>query len=170
MCLLLYSLQQVYVNIVSRSSVFSKDYEVVVSGILFDLEYCLHVDFLVLFCMDWESIFDFMTLQVEMVHSKRLNFQKFHLGGTPRKVLYHSESRLLLVMRTELGNDTSSSDICCVDPLSGSIVSSFKLEPGETGKSMALVRVGNEQVLVIGTSLSSGPAIMPSGEAERCII
>ncbi|OAY43074.1 splicing factor 3B subunit 3 isoform X1 [Manihot esculenta] len=103
---------------------------------------------------------------VEMVHSKRLNFQKFHLGGTPRKVLYHSESRLLLVMRTELGNDTSSSDICCVDPLNGSIVSSFKLEPGETGKSMALVRVGNEQVLVIGTSLSSGPAIMPSGEAE----
>ncbi|KAF2289555.1 hypothetical protein GH714_037126 [Hevea brasiliensis] len=103
---------------------------------------------------------------VEMVHSKRLNVQKFHLGGTPRKVLYHSESRLLLVMRTELSNDTSSSDICCVDPLSGSVVSSFKLEPEETGKSMELVRVGNEQVLVVGTSLSSGPAIMPSGEAE----
>ncbi|XP_020540869.1 splicing factor 3B subunit 3 isoform X2 [Jatropha curcas] len=103
---------------------------------------------------------------VEMVHSKRLNVQKFHLGGTPRKVLYHSESRLLLVMRTELSNDTCSSDICCVDPISGSIVSSFKLELGETGKSMELVRVGNEQVLVVGTSLSSGPAIMPSGEAE----
>ncbi|BBH07510.1 Cleavage and polyadenylation specificity factor A subunit protein [Prunus dulcis] len=103
---------------------------------------------------------------VEMVHSKRLNVQKFHLGGTPREVLYHSESRLLLVMRTDLSNDTSSSDICCVDPLSGSVLSSFKLEPGETGKSMELVRVGNEQVLVVGTSLSSGPAIMPSGEAE----
>ncbi|XP_048226057.1 spliceosome-associated protein 130 A isoform X2 [Ricinus communis] len=103
---------------------------------------------------------------VEMVHSKRLNVQKFHLGGTPRKVLYHSESRLLLVMRTELSNDTCSSDICCVDPLSGSVVSSFKLEHGETGKSMELVRVGTEQVLVVGTSLSSGPAIMPSGEAE----
>ncbi|XP_011047104.1 PREDICTED: splicing factor 3B subunit 3 [Populus euphratica] len=105
---------------------------------------------------------------VEMVHSTRLNVQKFHLGGTPRKVQYHSESKLLLVMRTELSNDndTCSSDICCVDPLSGSIVSSFKLERGETGKSMELVKIGNEQVLVIGTSLSSGPAIMPSGEAE----
>lgn len=105
---------------------------------------------------------------VEMVHSTRLNVQKFHLGGTPRKVQYHSESKLLLVMRTELSNDndTCSSDICCVDPLSGSTVSSFKLERGETGKSMELVKIGNEQVLVIGTSLSSGPAIMPSGEAE----
>ncbi|KAG2686848.1 hypothetical protein I3760_09G025800 [Carya illinoinensis] len=103
---------------------------------------------------------------VEMVHSKRLNVQKFHIGGTPRKVLYHSESRLLLVMRTELSNDTCSSDICCVDPLSGAVLSSFKLELGETAKSMELVRVGSEQVLVVGTSLSSGPAIMPSGEAE----
>lgn len=103
---------------------------------------------------------------VEMVQSKRLNVQKFHLEGTPRKVLYHSESRLLVVMRTELSNDTCSSDICCVDPLSGLVLSSFKLELGETGKSMELVRVGNEQVLVVGTSLSSGPAIMPSGEAE----
>lgn len=104
-----------------------------------------------------------------MVHSKRLNVQKFYLGGTPRKVLYHSESRLLIVMRTELSHGTYSSDICCVDPLSGSVVSSFKLEVGETGKSMELVRIGNEQILVIGTSLSSGPAMMPSGEAERLI-
>lgn len=102
-----------------------------------------------------------------MVHSNRLNVQKFHLGGTPRKVLYHNESKLLVVMRTELSNDTCSSDICCVDPLSGSLVSSFKLEPGETGKSMVFVKVGSEHVLVIGTSLTSGPAIMPSGEAER---
>lgn len=102
-----------------------------------------------------------------MVHSKRLNVQKFHLGGTPRKVLYHSESRLLLVMRTQLSNDVCSSDICCIDPLSGLVLSSFKLEPRETAKSMELVRVGNEQVLVVGTSLSSGPAIMPNGEAER---
>uniref|UniRef100_A0A7N0UVI7 DNA damage-binding protein 1 n=1 Tax=Kalanchoe fedtschenkoi TaxID=63787 RepID=A0A7N0UVI7_KALFE len=103
---------------------------------------------------------------VEMMQSKRLNVQKFHLGGTPRKVLYHGEGRLLLVMRTELDTDTHSSDICCVDTLSGSVVSSYKLEPGEIGKSMELVRVGNEQVLVVGTSLSTGPAIMPSGEAE----
>uniref|UniRef100_A0A7C9EGM7 Cleavage/polyadenylation specificity factor A subunit N-terminal domain-containing protein n=1 Tax=Opuntia streptacantha TaxID=393608 RepID=A0A7C9EGM7_OPUST len=103
---------------------------------------------------------------VEMVHSKRLNVQKFHLGGTPRKVLYHSDSRLLLVLRTDLVNDSFSSDICCLDPLSGSVVSSFKFDLGETGKSMELVRVGNEQVLVVGTSLSFGPAIMPSGEAE----
>ncbi|KAL0405049.1 UNVERIFIED_CONTAM: DNA damage-binding protein 1 [Sesamum radiatum] len=102
---------------------------------------------------------------VEMVPSKRLNVQNF-LGGTPRKVLYHNESRLLLVMRTELDNDSCSSDVCCVDPLSGSVLSSFKFEPGETGKCMELVKVGNEHVLVIGTSLSAGPAIMPSGEAE----
>ncbi|OMO51866.1 hypothetical protein CCACVL1_29540 [Corchorus capsularis] len=115
-------------------------------GILFVAENCLHL--------------------VEMVHSKRLNVQKFHLGGTPRKVLYHSESKLLVVMRTELSNDTSSSDICCVDPISGSVVASFNLDPGETGKCMELVRAGNEQVLVVGTSQSPGPAIMPSGEAE----
>ncbi|CAK9145938.1 unnamed protein product [Ilex paraguariensis] len=103
---------------------------------------------------------------VEMVHTKRLNVQKFHLGGTPRKVLYHTESRLLLVMRTELSSESYSSDICFVDPLSGSVVSSFKLDPGETGKCMELVRVGNELVLVVGTSLSTGPAVMASGEAE----
>ncbi|KAF6155219.1 hypothetical protein GIB67_019745 [Kingdonia uniflora] len=102
---------------------------------------------------------------VEMVHSKRLNVQKFYLGGTPRKIVYHSESRLLLVMRTEQ-NTESTSDICCVDPLSGSLLAIYKLEPGETGKSMQLVKVGNEQVLVVGTSLSVGRAIMASGEAE----
>ncbi|KAK8554110.1 hypothetical protein V6N12_031085 [Hibiscus sabdariffa] len=115
-------------------------------GILFVAENCLHL--------------------VEMVHSERLNVQKFHIGGTPRKVLYHSNSKLLFVMRTELSDDTCSSDICCVDPLSGSVVASFKLELGEIGKCMELVRVGNEQVLVVGTSLSPGPAVMPSGEAE----
>ena len=102
-----------------------------------------------------------------MVHSKRLNVQKLLLGGTPRRVFYHSESRLLIVMRTNLSDDTCSSDICCVDPLSGSVLSSFKLEFGETGKSMELMRVGSEQVLLVGTSLSSGSAIMPCGEAER---
>ncbi|KAL7582483.1 hypothetical protein Lser_V15G44847 [Lactuca serriola] len=103
---------------------------------------------------------------LEMVHSKRLNVQKFHLGGTPRKVLYHSESKLLVVLRTYLSDDSCSSDICCVDPLSGLISSSFKLEPGETRKCMELLKAGNEQVLVVGTSLSTGPAIMPTGEAE----
>lgn len=102
-----------------------------------------------------------------MVQSKRLNVQKFNLEGTPRKVLYHNESRMLLVMRTELNCGTCLSDICCVDPLSGSVLSYFRLELGETGKSMELIRVGSEQVLVVGTSLSSGPAIMPNGEAER---
>ncbi|XP_028784862.1 splicing factor 3B subunit 3 isoform X1 [Neltuma alba] len=115
-------------------------------GILFVADNCLHL--------------------VEMVQSKRLNVQKFHLEGTPRKVLYHNESRILIVLRTELNYDTCLSDICCVDPLSGSILSSYKLELGEIGKSMELVRVGSDQVLVVGTSLSSGPAIMPNGEAE----
>ncbi|KAL8201565.1 hypothetical protein R6Q57_010712 [Mikania cordata] len=103
---------------------------------------------------------------LEMVHNKRLNVQKFHLGGTPRKVLYHAESRLLLILRTDLSDDLCTSDICCVDPMSGSVLSSFKLDPGETGKCMELLKAGSEQVLVVGTSLSSGPAIMASGEAE----
>jgi len=102
-----------------------------------------------------------------MGHGKRLNVQKFHLEGTPRKVLYHDESKMLLVMRTELNCGPCLSDICCVDSLSGSVLSSFRLELGETGKSMELVRVGSEQVLVVGTSLSSGPHTMPTGEAER---
>ncbi|EPS68044.1 hypothetical protein M569_06728, partial [Genlisea aurea] len=103
---------------------------------------------------------------VEMVPSKRLNVQKFPLGGTPRKVRYHAESKLLLVMRTELNDNSCASDVCCVDPSSGMVISSFKFEPGETGKCMELVKVGNEQVLIVGTSLSAGPAMMPSGEAE----
>ncbi|KAI3798383.1 hypothetical protein L1987_33658 [Smallanthus sonchifolius] len=103
---------------------------------------------------------------LEMTHNKRLNIQKFHLGGTPRKILYHAESKLLLVLRTDLSDDSCSSDICCVDPMSGSVLSSFKLDLGETGKCMELLKAGSEQVLVVGTSLSSGPAIMASGEAE----
>ncbi|PQQ21314.1 splicing factor 3B subunit 3 [Prunus yedoensis var. nudiflora] len=94
-------------------------------GILFVAENCLHL--------------------VEMVHSKRLNVQKFHLGGTPREVLYHSESRLLLVMRTDLSNDTSSSDICCVILLVGQCCHLSNLNP---------VKQGNPWT------------IMPSGEAE----
>ncbi|MBA0587886.1 hypothetical protein Gorai_001007, partial [Gossypium raimondii] len=115
--------------------------------------------------MIWLKSLVLIVFKVEMVHSKRLNVQKFHLEGTPRKVLYHSESKLLIVMRTEPNSDACS-EICGVDPLSGSVMASFKLGPGETGKCMELVRAGNEQVLVVGTSLSSGPAIMPSGEAE----
>lgn len=108
-------------------------------------------------------------VQLEMMHNKRLNVQKFPLGGTPRKILYHAESKLLLVLRTDLNDDSCSSDICCVDPASGSILSSFKLDVGETGKCMELLKAGGEHVLVVGTSLSSGPAIMSSGEAERLI-
>ncbi|KAL5060463.1 hypothetical protein RYX36_032067 [Vicia faba] len=104
---------------------------------------------------------------VEMVHSKRLSMRKFHLEGTPRKVLYHNESRMLLVMRTELSIGTCLSDICCVDPLSGSVVSSFRMKLGETATSMELIRFGSEQVLVVGTSLYSGPPVISSGEAEN---
>ncbi|GAB2295437.1 hypothetical protein Dimus_029604 [Dionaea muscipula] len=102
---------------------------------------------------------------VEMLQDKSVNVQKFNLDGTPRKVLYHSDSRLLLVMRTDLSNDSFPSDICCIDPLSGSLLSSFKFDHGEIGKCMELVRVGTEHLLVVGTSLSAGPAIMPNGEA-----
>ncbi|KAL5976750.1 hypothetical protein ACLOJK_021083 [Asimina triloba] len=103
---------------------------------------------------------------VEMVHSKRLNVQKFYLGNTPRKVLYHNESRTLLVMRTEFNGDSTSSDICRIDPLSGSVFHMHKFPVGEIAKCMQLMKVANEQVLVVGTSQSAGRAIMPCGEAE----
>ncbi|CAN1277829.1 Spliceosome-associated protein 130 B [Linum perenne] len=139
-------------------------------GILFVAENSLHLVFVLVALLLSLSLrcanLLFNGKLVEMVSTKRVNVQKFHVGGTPRKILYHVESRLLLVMRTDVRNDTCSSDICCVDPVSGSIVSCFKLDVGETGKSMELVRLGSDQVLVVGTSLSSGPAIMPSGEAE----
>ncbi|TYK25370.1 pre-mRNA-splicing factor RSE1 [Cucumis melo var. makuwa] len=97
----------------------------------------------------------------------------------PSGLLFVAESSLHLVMNWVMflpGRDGAYQETECAeispwghpkeDPLSGSILSSYKLEIGETGKSMELVRNGNEQVLVVGTSLSSGPAIMPSGEAE----
>lgn len=102
-----------------------------------------------------------------MVHCKRLNVQKFSIDGTPRKVLYHSESKTLLVLRTGLGGGSCSSDVCRVDPFSGTLLSKFQCEPGETAKCMQIVKVGKEQVLVVGTSQSVGRIIMPSGEAER---
>ncbi|XP_042465522.1 splicing factor 3B subunit 3-like isoform X1 [Zingiber officinale] len=103
---------------------------------------------------------------VEMIHCKRLNVQKFSIHGTPRKLLYHNESKTLLVLRTGLKGGPCSSDICRVDPLSGTLLSKFQCEPGETAKCMQIVKVGNEQVLAVGTSQSSGRIIMPSGEAE----
>ncbi|KAF7814546.1 Retrovirus-related Pol polyprotein from transposon RE1 [Senna tora] len=73
---------------------------------------------------------------VEMFH--RLNVQKLPLEGAPRKVLFHDGGQILIVLRTELNCDTCSSDICFVDSLSGSILSSYKLGRGETGKCMDL--------------------------------
>lgn len=113
-------------------------------------------------CCTW-----YFVMQVEMIHCKRLNVQKFSIDGTPRKLLYHNESKTLLVLRTGLKGGPCSSDICRVDPLSGTLLSKFQCEPGETAKCMQIVKVGNEQVLAVGTSQSSGRIIMPSGEAER---
>lgn len=102
-----------------------------------------------------------------MVHSKRLNVQKFLLGSTPRKILYHNESKTLLILKTELNSEPPSSDICRIDPLSGSSYPMHRFAPGEVAKCMQLMKVGNEQLLVVGTCQSSGRVIMPSGEAER---
>ncbi|KAI4319577.1 hypothetical protein MLD38_033162 [Melastoma candidum] len=103
---------------------------------------------------------------VEMVHSKRLNVQKFHIDGTPQKVLYHGDSKLLLVLRTELDCGDCMSDVCCVDPYTGTVLSTFKFESDELGKSMELVRVGKELVVVIGTTFCNGRTMLPNGEAE----
>jgi hypothetical protein len=105
--------------------------------------------------------------QVEMVHGKRLNAQKFSIGGTPRKVLFHSESRSLLVLRTGLSDVSCSSDVVQVDPQNGVLLSRFKCEPGETAKCMQVTKIGSEQLLIVGTSKSAGRPMMPNGEAER---
>lgn len=104
-----------------------------------------------------------------MVHCKRLNVQKFSINGIPRKLLYHSESKTLLVLRAGLSNGSCSSDICRIDPLKGTLISKFQCEPGETAKCMQIMKVGKEQVLVVGTSQTTGRIIMPSGEAERFV-
>jgi len=105
--------------------------------------------------------------QVEMVHGKRLNAQKFSIGGTPRKVLYHNESRTLLVLRTGLSGASCSSDIVQVDPQNGVLLSRYKCEPGETAKCMQITKIGSDQVLVVGISRSAGRPMMSNGEAER---
>lgn len=109
---------------------------------------------------------EFHLMQVEMVY-KRLNVQKFPVGGTPRKVLFHSDTKTLLILRTGLNGASGSSDICCMDPISGSILSTYTFGLGEIAKSMQMMKVGNASVLVVGTSLSAGRTTMPSGEAER---
>ncbi|KAM3385795.1 hypothetical protein ACQJBY_009488 [Aegilops geniculata] len=119
------------------------------SGLLFVAENCLHL--------------------VEMVHGKRLNAQKFSVGGTPRKVLYHSDSRTLLVMRTGLTGASCSSDIVQIDPNNGILLSRFKCELGETAKCIQIVKIGSEQVLIVGTSKSTDRPMMPNGEAESSI-
>ncbi|RLN36473.1 splicing factor 3B subunit 3 isoform X1 [Panicum miliaceum] len=116
------------------------------NGLLFVAESCLHL--------------------VEMVHGKRLNAQKFSIGGTPRKVLYHNESRTLLVLRTGLSGASCSSDIVQVDPQNGVLLSRYKCEPGETAKCMQITKIGSDQVLVVGTSRSAGRPMMSNGEAE----
>uniref|UniRef100_A0A3B6AWP2 DNA damage-binding protein 1 n=1 Tax=Triticum aestivum TaxID=4565 RepID=A0A3B6AWP2_WHEAT len=116
------------------------------SGLLFVAENCLHL--------------------VEMVHGKRLNAQKFSVGGTPRKVLYHSDSRTLLVMRTGLTGASCSSDIVQIDPNNGILLSRFKCELGETAKCIQIAKIGSEQVLIVGTSKSTDRPMMPNGEAE----
>lgn len=72
-------------------------------------------------------------------------------------------------MRGGLCDDSSLSDICRMDPLNGSVLARFKCECGEIAKSMQIVKVGNEQVLVVGTSRTPGRVIMPSGESERFV-
>jgi splicing factor 3B subunit 3 len=96
-----------------------------------------------------------------------LNAQKFSIGGTPRKVLYHNESRTLLVLRTGLSGASSSSDIVQVDPQNGVLLSRYKCEPGETAKCMQIAKIGNDQVLIVGTNKSAGRPMMSNGEAER---
>ncbi|BBM97233.1 splicing factor 3B subunit 3 [Marchantia polymorpha subsp. ruderalis] len=99
---------------------------------------------------------------VEMEHSKRLNVQRLPLGRTPRRVLYHAPTAMLVVLRSEHG----VSDICCVDPLSGTISSCYQLVEGETAKCMQLWHTNGEELVLVGTSLTDGKPMMPNGEPE----
>ncbi|PKU82470.1 splicing factor 3B subunit 3 isoform X1 [Dendrobium catenatum] len=103
---------------------------------------------------------------LELGHHKRINVRKFSIEGTPRKVLYHKESKTLLILRTGLRDTPFSSDICRVDPFSGVVISKFPCELGETAKCMQIMKVGYQHLLVVGTSQCPGRTIMPSGEAE----
>lgn len=105
--------------------------------------------------------------QVEMEHLKRLNVQKLPLGRTPRRVLYHSVSKTLIVMQTDPGPDGNLvSDLCCVDPVSGASHSCYTLDAGEVARSIQLWKHRQELLLLVGTSLTKG-GVMSSGEAER---
>lgn len=102
-----------------------------------------------------------------MEHLKRLNVQKLPLGRTPRRVLYHSVSKTLIVMRTDPGSDGNQvSDICCVDPLSGASHSCYTLETGEVARSIQLWKNRQELLLLVGTSITKA-GVLASGEAER---
>ncbi|XP_020578646.1 pre-mRNA-splicing factor RSE1 isoform X2 [Phalaenopsis equestris] len=103
---------------------------------------------------------------LELGHRKRLNVGKFSIEGTPRKVLYHKESKTLLILRTGLRDTSFSSDICRVDPFNGVMISKFSCELGETAKCMQIMRIGYQHLLVVGTSQCPGRTIMPNGEAE----
>ena len=85
-------------------------------------------------------VFLFICVATHIQATSTLNMWKFGLNGTLKEVLYHNESRMLLVMRTELNHDgvVCLSDICFVNPLSCSILSSFELN-GE-GRNMKLVK------------------------------
>lgn len=122
-------------------------------------------------CFAWKGLSDWhegFKYQVEMERGKRLNVQRLLSGKTPRRVAYHSSSSTLLVTRTELCSGfVQGSDICCVDPISGALHSSYNLDPGETAKSLVIWKVGVDELIVVGTSLKIGPVILPSGEPER---
>lgn len=96
-----------------------------------------------------------------MIHNKRLNMNKYDFTGTPRKVLYHNRSRMLLVMMESV----MRSSVYCVNPESGSKMLSIEIE-GD-GRSMEFLEFRNQQFLLVGVRLSSDPAVKPNGEAER---
>lgn len=105
-----------------------------------------------------------------MEHLKRLNVQKLPLGRTPRRVLYHSVSKTLIVMRTDPGPDgIMVSDLCCVDPLSGASHSCYTLDAGEVARSIQLWKYRQELLLLVGTSFTRG-VVMSSGEAVRYLL
>ncbi|EFJ05968.1 hypothetical protein SELMODRAFT_136264 [Selaginella moellendorffii] len=101
---------------------------------------------------------------VEMEQSRTLNVQKLRLGCTGRRVLYHPESGVLIVLRLL---SEHRSDVCCIEPLSGAVLCVHPFGVGQIVKCMELMKLGDEQLLLVGTASDTRRAVMATGEAER---
>eukprot|EP00898_Chlorokybus_atmophyticus_P003273 jgi/Chlat1/3947/Chrsp26S04201 len=131
------------------------------NGVLFIADSCVHL--------------------VAMEQSKRLNVQKLPLGATPRRVLYHNQSKLLVVACTDEttshfsmmpGTVATFPVICglkCVDPVSGRVFYEMRLKPCEVAFSLKSWTLEHgQEYIVAGTALGVGTPLQ--GERGRLLL